>query len=317
MRNPYNISDHFSEEEKDRLILYYRKRRQLIILIVFFIFALCTVCGTLGYFYMNDLYYFEDEMKLELENSKTVVIKLSEIDEFDPLDYVSSYSRNDTVLKIPDMSDIKNIPGKYRLEYCLVSKKEKKTVKKYLDVRVSDDIKPELVLSSKNETVTVNSSVDLRQYIVSATDNIDGDLITEVKFDTLDTSVTGTQNIKYTVKDSSGNYASSEIVFTVNDVQQTAPAADNTPSSADTAVHSENKKTSESSTADSDRNTNRDSETSKNSVNGKTFLFTDGYDMSNVMSACASTLSQANVSGTCQPLYDSNGIIIGAKIVVD
>lgn len=47
----------------------------------------------------------------------------------------------------------------------------------------------------------------------------------------------------------------------------------------------------------------------------KQFLFSDGYDMGNVESACAAALNSSGYSGACIPLQDSNGIYYGMELV--
>lgn len=45
------------------------------------------------------------------------------------------------------------------------------------------------------------------------------------------------------------------------------------------------------------------------------FLFSDGYNMGNVQSACSAALNSSGHSGACIPLQDSNGIYYGMELV--
>lgn len=49
----------------------------------------------------------------------------------------------------------------------------------------------------------------------------------------------------------------------------------------------------------------------------RTFLFSDGYDMSTAPSACSAALNASSYSGSCVPLQDSDGIYYGMQLIFD
>ena len=74
-----------------------------------------------------------------------------------------------------------------------------------LNATVKDITGPNIVLSTNKVSVDKGSNVDLKSYITSAVDNLDGDMKDKISFNTIDTSTTGVKTVTYTGVDSAGN----------------------------------------------------------------------------------------------------------------
>ena len=74
-----------------------------------------------------------------------------------------------------------------------------------LKLTVKDISGPSIQLSSTSVTVKQGASFDARAYLVGAVDNVDGDVLANVTFNTVDTSGSGTKTVTYTVTDKAGN----------------------------------------------------------------------------------------------------------------
>ena len=61
----------------------------------------------------------------------------------------------------------------------------------------------------------MNSQVDYQSYIQKAIDEVDGDLISAVQYNEIDTSKTGQYEVQYTVKDESGNESKQTLLVDV------------------------------------------------------------------------------------------------------
>lgn len=66
------------------------------------------------------------------------------------------------------------------------------------------------VLTLKENKFIIYEGIDFNyiSFVVSAVDNVDGDITNKVKFNTIDTSQIGTYEIEYSVEDNAGNKTS-------------------------------------------------------------------------------------------------------------
>ena len=79
------------------------------------------------------------------------------------------------------------------------------TSKETLNATVKDITGPEIVLSTNKVSLDKGAQVDLKSYITSAVDNLDGDMKDKITFNTIDTSTTGNKTVTYTGMDTAGN----------------------------------------------------------------------------------------------------------------
>ena len=103
----------------------------------------------------------------------------------------------------------------------------------YLNVTVKDISAPVISLSQSQIKVDKGATVDLNSYLISAIDNKDGDVKSQVKIDSLDTSSTGSKTVNYTVSDQAGNKAvvplTVEVTFSGEQLVKTATSKLGTP----------------------------------------------------------------------------------------
>ncbi|KXU52198.1 MAG: M15 family metallopeptidase [Longibaculum muris] len=74
---------------------------------------------------------------------------------------------------------------------------------------------PVLTLKEKRIQVELNSKVDYQSFIEKAMDEVDGELISVVKYNEIDTSQIGQQEITYTLKDKAGNETKQTMIVDV------------------------------------------------------------------------------------------------------
>lgn len=84
-----------------------------------------------------------------------------------------------------------------------------------LNITVIDLSGPQITLNTDTVTIKQGESIDPKSYLVSAIDNIDGDLTSNVAYNTIDTNVTGSQVITYTVSDSNSNISNVNLIVNV------------------------------------------------------------------------------------------------------
>ena len=90
-----------------------------------------------------------------------------------------------------------------------------------MNVAVKDTEAPKISLSKSEVSVNVGASLDLSNYLSSATDNKDGDVKGKVSIPSVRTSKAGSYTATYTVSDAAGNQGSASLTVKVNAVQRT------------------------------------------------------------------------------------------------
>lgn len=183
----------------------------------------------------------------------------------------------------------------------------------------SDNIPPELKLKDSAIEVYQGEEIDYLSYIESAIDNKDGDLISKVKYEKIDTSIVGEQKIIYSVSDSSDNFAQKEISVIIIELPKEKPS-EQKPSKEESKKETDSSKQKPS--TDSNKNEKPESFDNNESSNKaekivKYFLFSDGYTMLNVAEACTLELKKYNKTGMCSPLQDEKGIYLGMKLEIN
>ena len=78
-----------------------------------------------------------------------------------------------------------------------------------------DKTAPTLELTKSRVNVAVNSTFDYQSFIQKAIDEVDGELVSEVKYNEIDTSKIGKQEVQYTLKDKSGNEVQQKLIVDV------------------------------------------------------------------------------------------------------
>lgn len=184
---------------------------------------------------------------------------------------------------------------------------------------------PVLKLNKNSIEISQNDTIDYISYIKTATDEVDGDLKNKVIYNTIDTSLVGEYEIEYSLENSNHKKVIKKMKVKINEIIVSQPEISNNANTTgeSTSTSSNTSSSTNSSTSTTTKpstSTNKTIESSNNSNSVSTpktkdFLFKDGYDMNTVSGACASSLS--GHKGRCDPIYDSDGIIIGMRATIE
>ena len=135
--------------------------------------------------------------------------------EFNPLDYMTVTDNIDTQVQITTDQKVDTQLLDQNQEITVSATDAAGNVSTHkLSVTVKDISGPNIVLSANKVTVNKGDSIDLASYLVSATDNHDGDMKSKVTYNTIDTASTGNKTVVYTATDSFGN--KSEAILNVD-----------------------------------------------------------------------------------------------------
>lgn len=194
------------------------------------------------------------------------------------------------------------------------------------DVVIKDEDAPIIKLKIKEIEIMKGDDINYKDYIESVEDKIDGNLIEEVQYEMIDTSIVGEHSIIYSVSDKAGNTSQAILKVIIKETEEQVDTNNSKTSSTENKSNSikkdSNNKNSESKPSQKEEQnsqTPKQEETTKNDNNTsekivKYFLFSDGYTMLNVSDACATELKKINRTGMCSPIQDENGIYLGMKL---
>ena len=194
------------------------------------------------------------------------------------------------------------------------------------DVVIKDEDAPIIKLKIKEIEIMKGDDINYKDYIESVEDKIDGNLIEEVQYEMIDTSIVGEHSIIYSVSDKAGNTSQAILKVIIKETEEQVDTNNSKTSSTENKSNSikkdSNNKNSESKPSqkgEQNSQTPKQEETAKNDNNTsekivKYFLFSDGYTMLNVSDACATELKKINRTGMCSPIQDENGIYLGMKL---
>lgn len=193
------------------------------------------------------------------------------------------------------------------------------------EVIVKDEEAPIIKLKIEELELTKGDDINYIDYVESVIDKVDGNLIDELKYEEIDTSIVGEQSIVYSVNDKSGNTSQAILKVIVKEKeepenQENIPENNSTENRQNPPKVESNQKNNTTNTTPKEepKQTQPVQEPSKNDNNSgkiiKYFLFSDGYTMMNVADACASELKKTNRTGMCSPIQDENGIYLGMKL---
>lgn len=194
------------------------------------------------------------------------------------------------------------------------------------DVVIKDEDAPIIKLKIKEIEIMKGDDINYKDYIESVEDKVDGNLIEEVQYEMIDTSIVGEHSIIYSVSDKAGNTSQAILKVTIKEKEEQVNINNSKNSSTENKSNSikkdSNNKNSESKPSQNEvqnsqipkqeESTKKDNNTSEKII--KYFLFSDGYTMLNVSDACATELKKINRTGMCSPIQDENGIYLGMKL---
>lgn len=194
------------------------------------------------------------------------------------------------------------------------------------DVVIKDEDAPIIKLKIKEIEIMKGDDINYKDYIESVEDKIDGNLIEEVQYEMIDTSIVGEHSIIYSVSDKAGNTSQAILKVIIKETEEQVDTNNSktgsTKNKSNSIKNDSDNKNSESKPSQKEEQnsqTPKQEETTKNDNNTsekivKYFLFSDGYTMLNVSDACATELKKINRTGMCSPIQDENGIYLGMKL---
>lgn len=194
------------------------------------------------------------------------------------------------------------------------------------DVVIKDEDAPIIKLKIKEIEIMKGDDINYKDYIESVEDKIDGNLIEEVQYEMIDTSIVGEHSIIYSVSDKAGNTSQAILKVIIKETEEQVDtnnsktvSTENKSNSIKNDSDNKNSESKPSQKEEQNSQTPKQEETAKNDNNTsekivKYFLFSDGYTMLNVSDACATELKKINRTGMCSPIQDENGIYLGMKL---
>jgi|GEM_PF-4954709 len=221
-------------------------------------------------------------------------IKLGMSEQFVSMDYLTEYDQAYEVI-VSGQEEL-NMPGKHKISYCQSNGVRESC--SYLYVEVYDDIAPQVTLKNSKVTVGENDDFNALEQVLTATDNLDGDLSKNVTASNFDPTL-DTQEIIYTVRDSSGNTGSASLIVTV---EKQTPVILQQPA---------NQSQSSSSSISTSSSSNNDSKNENNSemTTGSFYSINDYDNFESCMNQCLVEIAGKN--GICTPVTDEDGVYIG------
>ena len=194
------------------------------------------------------------------------------------------------------------------------------------DVVIKDEDAPIIKLKIKEIEIMKGDDINYKDYIESVEDKIDGNLIEEVQYEMIDTSIVGEHSIIYSVSDKAGNTSQAILKVIIKETEEQVDTNNSKTGSTENKSNSikndsdnKNSESKPSQKEEQNSQTPKQEETTKNDNNTsekivKYFLFSDGYTMLDVSDACATELKKINRTGMCSPIQDENGIYLGMKL---
>lgn len=153
---------------------------------------------------------------ISLKKGKTVTVDYGS--KFDISKYVKttdSYDGSDVDLNVDGNVDTTDNNSKTTLNLTATDSSDN-TSESSLTVKVADISAPDIDLKKSKVKIKKGSSISLKNYIESATDNKDGNVKSDVKISgKVNTKKSGTYTISYSVKDEAGNEETDTLKVTV------------------------------------------------------------------------------------------------------
>lgn len=252
-----------------------KKKRIIRIGITFIILSVIVTVSSIAFINRKIIGYYFENIHLELKEEK---IKLGMSKPFVASEYIKNYDK-EYKLTLPEQKAFDK-PGTYTVTYKLSNKV--KSVSKHLMIDVYDDVAPIIVLKESAVTVDNGVKLNLKDYIESATDNVDGDLKEKVKYNSIDTNTAGNYTVNYEVDDSAGNHGTCSMIISIKEKtgNQVAPSSSTSSSSSN---NSKNANSSSNNTGSNSSSANSSKPRGNASAYNKFF---EGYSIDSYNAAC-------------------------------
>ena len=166
-----------------------------------------------------------------------------------------------------------------------------------------DTVKPNITLTTEKIEIFKGDKIEYEKYIKEAKDDKDGDLSKKVNFNKIDASEVGEYEVRYIVKDKAGNESSATLKVIVKEKEKPKekPKEEVVEQPVQQAPQQGQQQTPPPQPQPAPPVT-------------KYFMFTDGYTMDNVTSACQNELVASGRAGVCTPIQDASGVYTGMRL---
>lgn len=264
--------------------------------ILFVILCVSAIAITIYINYRNQV---ENEFYKKISLTFKEPLKSYEIGtELSAISFILDTNATDIDLPIIDSSKV----GEHSFVYIAYDAEGRQ--KEYvLVLNFVDPIYPVIMLTQSEVTITEGDSINLKDYVKEAYDEVDGELKVTIK-KAKDYKKVGTHEITYQVKDKNGNVSKAILKLIVNEKKVEEVVSENENNNAQNGLNQtiqpNNKQTQNNHSS---------------SLQPKQFLFSDGYTMpqgsNSAFDACL--LYKGSANGGCYPMSDHTGIYIGVE----
>ena len=287
-----------------------RKKKIINIRNLLFILILVTIGSTMIHYLKS--YYDKLYQNLFIEFPDNIQIEYGQF--FLPASYIESYTVGDDIeIIMPDSVRLDRL-GKNTFVYQI--KNSVKSVTQELTVTCVDTKAPEITLNKYSTTLTRGDDKFIpEEYIVSANDNVDGDLTDSIICSFKNNEKN--QMVVYSVSDSSGNKTEVEFGLKWKDppepeiVYVEKPVY--IPSSGGTSSSGTSSGTSNSGNTGSGTASGNTVQPQVIAHGTQSFMFSDGYDLDTGYSACVVALNSIGY-GSCTAITGADGLYIGYQL---
>lgn len=175
--------------------------------------------------------------------------------------------------------------------------------KEKIEEKPTDTVKPNITLTTEKIEIFKGEDIAYEKYIKEAMDDKDGDLSEKVNFNKIDANEVGEYEVHYRVKDKAGNESSATLKVVVKEKEKPKekPKEEVVEQPVQQVPQQEQQQTLPPQPQPAPPVT-------------KHFMFTDGYTMDNVTSACQNELVASGRAGVCTPIQDASGIYTGMRL---
>ena len=167
--------------------------------------------------------------------------------------------------------------------------------KEKIEEKLTDTVKPNITLTTEKIEIFKGEDIAYEKYIKEAMDDKDGDLSGKVNFNKIDANEVGEYEVYYRVKDKAGNESSATLKVIVKEKEKPKEQP------VQQVPQQEQQQTLPPPPQPAPPVT-------------KYFMFTDGYTMDNVTSACQNELVASGRAGVCTPIQDASGVYTGMRL---
>lgn len=176
---------------------------------------------------------------------------------------------------------------------------------------ITDVLSPTIELTESNIEIDEGDMIDYERFIKKVWDDNDGDLSKEVIHNRIDTKKAGEYVVRYTVQDKAGNKSTATLKVIVKEKKKEETKDESKDEIVEQPVQQPVQQVPQQ---EQQQPSQPQPQPAPAPPVTKYFMFTDGYTMENVTSACQSELVASGRSGVCSPIQDENGIYTGMRL---